>query len=171
MIRFISMVLLMHFFQSGFSQNLNKIILDEKRQMDILVGEVDMDGITGTVFGDYYAQEFDPYQPDEITLNSLRNSLASDFQFTIVLGTWCSDSQREVPRMLKVLSEAGVDYDKLKLYGVDSYKEAEGTPVASLNIEKVPTLIIFRAGIELGRIIETPVKSIEKDVLGIVESY
>ncbi len=171
MIRFISIVLLIHFFQSGFSQDLNKIILDEKRQMDILVGELNMFGITESIFSEYYLAEFETYQAEQTIIDSLIKGLNSDFQYTIVLGSWCSDSQREVPRMLKVLSEAGIDLNNIKLFGVDSNKEAKGTPVASLNIEKVPTLIIFRAGIELGRIIETPVKSIEKDVLRIVAGY
>ena len=37
-----------------------------------------------------------------------------------------------------------------------------------LNIEKVPTFIFYKNGIEIGRIIESPEKSIEKDFLKIL---
>ncbi len=171
MIRFLSIVLLMQFVQSGFSQNLNKIILDEKRQMDILVGELNLFGITKSIFSEYYIAEFESYQAEQTIIDSLIIKHASDFQYTIVLGSWCSDSQREVPRMLKVLSDTKIDLDNIKLFGVNSNIEAKEAPVANLNIEKVPTLIVFRSGIELGRIIETPVKSIERDILEIVAAY
>ena len=127
-----------------------------------------MDGIKGSVFGEYYFAEFDVYQPNPQIIKSLVLNHASDFQYSIVLGTWCGDSKREVPRMLKVLTEAGIDSDDIKLYAVDFSKEAVNTPVGTLNIQKVPTLIVYKDQIEIGRIIETPVESIEGDVLGII---
>lgn len=168
MIRILSILLFLQLFLSGFSQEFNQIVHDEDRQKDILVGELTMDGIMGSVFGEYYFAEFDPYQPDKQIIKSLVLNLAPDFQYTIVLGTWCGDSKREVPRMLKVLTEAGIELDDIKLYAVDFSKEASDTPVGTLNIQKVPTLIVFRDNLEIGRIIETPVKSIEEDVLGII---
>ncbi len=168
MIRILSILLFAQLFQSGFSQDFNQIVHDEDRQKDILVGELNMDGIKGSVFGEYYFAEFDVYQPNPQIIKSLVLNHASDFQYSIVLGTWCGDSKREVPRMLKVLTEAGIDSDDIKLYAVDFSKEAVNTPVGTLNIQKVPTLIVYKDEIEIGRIIETPVESIEGDVLGII---
>ena len=45
-------------------------------------------------------------------------------EVTIVLGTWCSDSQREVPRFFKVLNEAGYNDKRVKVIAVDKNKEA-----------------------------------------------
>ena len=166
MIRILSILLFVLLFQTGFSQDFNQIIHDEDRQKDILVGELNMDGIMGSVFGEYYFEEFETYQPNMQIMESLITNLAPDFQYTIVLGTWCGDSKREVPRMLKVLEEAGIDSDDIKLYAVDFSKEAENTPVGTLNIVKVPTLIVYKDMEDIGRILDPLVESIEGDVLG-----
>ncbi len=40
--------------------------------------------------------------------------------------------------------------------------------ITNLKIERVPTIIFYRNGVELGRITETPVQSLEKDMEVIV---
>jgi thiol-disulfide isomerase/thioredoxin len=84
---------------------------------------------------------------------------------TIVMGTWCSDSRREVPRFYKLFENLDFNIDDIKLINVDTKKEAEGTTVSELNIERVPTFIFKRGGEEIGRIIETPDESLEADML------
>jgi uncharacterized protein (DUF1015 family) len=39
-----------------------------------------------------------------------------------------------------------------------------------LEIEKVPTFIVYRNGEEIGRIIETPIKSMEEDLYEILKN-
>ena len=58
----------------------------------------------------------------------------------------------------------------MPVIAVNKNKKAEGTDVDILNIEKVPTIIFFKNGEELGRIIETPNESLEKDMLKIISS-
>jgi len=38
-------------------------------------------------------------------------SIIRDMDFVIMFGTWCHDSKREVPRMLRILDSAGVGTD------------------------------------------------------------
>ncbi len=85
------------------------------------------------------------------------------------MGTWCSDSQREVPRFYKILTDAGYNDKRVKIIAVDKSKEAIVVDIKNLDIEKVPTFIIYKDDIEVGRIIETPKKSLEKDLWKIVK--
>jgi len=148
---------------------MNQTVIDERINREILIGEIDMNGIKGPVFGEYYHKEFDTYQTESSIIEKLIKSKAPGFSYTIVLGTWCGDTKREVPRMLKVLSEIGVEMAGIHLIAVDTRKQAPGTGLESLNIMKVPTFIVFHSEVEIGRIIETPVKSIEEDLLKILD--
>ena len=39
-----------------------------------------------------------------------------------------------------------------------------------MNIHHVPTFILYQNGIEVNRIIETPVESLEKDLIAIIQA-
>jgi len=84
------------------------------------------------------------------------------------MGTWCSDSRREVPRFYKILDSLNFPSAKVKLIMVDRKKEAAEVNIASLNIELVPTMIIYNDGLEIGRIVETPKETLEKDLAAIL---
>ena len=150
------------------AQEVNRTVYDEERQEVLLVGKMDYQGLTGDIFGPFYESEYGSYTPDPETIASLITSGISDHGFLVVLGTWCSDSQREVPRIIKVLNDCGIDTEQIGLIAVDHDKMAAGTKVDYYNIEKVPTLIMFARDEEVGRIIETPDETIESDLLNII---
>lgn len=88
------------------------------------------------------------------------------------MGTWCGDSRREVPRMYKLLDYLGVSPSQVQLINVNNndsaYKQSPGHEEKGLNIHRVPDLIIYDEKRELGRIVESPQISWEKDVLAIL---
>jgi thiol-disulfide isomerase/thioredoxin len=87
------------------------------------------------------------------------------------MGTWCSDSRREVPRFLKLLDVLNFNSSAgLKIICVDDNKKGKGDEVDGLNIELVPTFILSQKGKEIGRIIESPKLTLEKDLLGIISA-
>jgi hypothetical protein len=49
-----------------------------------------------------------------------------------------------------------------------AYKQSPGHEERGLNIRRVPTLLIFENQREVGRVVESPVTSLEKDILAIV---
>ncbi len=51
------------------------------------------------------------------------------------------------------------------MIAVDEDKEAEGDELSDLNIEFIPTFIIYKGDAELGRIVETPEESLETDLI------
>ena len=91
----------------------------------------------------------------------------------IFMGSWCGDSKWEVPRMIKLLQAAGFDTTNLAIVCVSNeagmYKKSPEGEEAGKNIQRVPTLIVYEKNKEIGRIIESPVVSLEKDLLRILK--
>lgn len=89
----------------------------------------------------------------------------------IFMGSWCGDTRREVPRMLKILQVAQMDTNNIKLIFVDNstvtYKQSIEQEHTNKNIHHVPTFIVYDNK-EIGRIVETPLESFEKDLITIL---
>jgi len=132
-----------------------------------LLGYFDYDSFLDEPHDAWFGREFSNYSFDDKSFLELEQKGIDDAVIIVVLGTWCPDSRREVPRFMKITESLGYDPDKIKFIGVDSYKEAPVDDYDSLNIEKVPTFIFYDDKHELGRIIEYPETSLEKDMLNI----
>jgi len=139
----------------------------------MLLGHCEINLLKQGVFQQWFIPGFNAYQPDSLTTRTLA-PLVKDKFIEIFLGTWCGDSRREVPRMLKMLESSGYDIQKVKLVFVsnaaDVYKQSPQHEEAGKNIKRVPTLIVYHKETEIGRIIEYPVETLEKDLLKILKS-
>lgn len=113
------------------------------------------------------------YTPDPEVLAALRKTGWDGVELTLVLGTWCGDSRREVPRLLKLLDTSGFPPSRLRMIAVDNtealHKRSPGGEEARLEIYRVPTLVVSRGGREVSRLVEYPVLSLERDLLAILE--
>ena len=69
-------------------------------------------------YKEWYDRSFNNYTVDAVTAQQLKPLLANK-TMEIFLRSWCGDSQREVPRLLKVLQDAGMDTAKVSLIFVD----------------------------------------------------
>lgn len=152
----------------SMAQTNNNTVVDPKTGTNILVGYCDKSGLEKGEYGDYFKSNYDDYIPTKSYIKKLGKKL-NNVEITIVLGTWCSDSKREVPRYYKILNEVGYDTKHIKLIAVDRNKEAPGIDIRDINIQKVPIFIFYKNSEEIGRIIETPNKSLERDTWKIVK--
>ncbi len=107
------------------------------------------------------------YTPDPITTDLLKENL-KDYTLVVVMGTWCEDSQVLVPKLYTTLIQSLFPMSQLTIYGVDRTKDALHGEKAKFDIEKVPTIIVYKDGKEKGRIIEVVSKSIEEDIAAII---
>lgn len=88
---------------------------------------------------------------------------------TVLLGTWCSDSRREVPRLWRALDQVGglvpfeIDY-----IAVDEDKVEPAELLAGRDLRYVPTLIVSRGGEEVGRVVEVSRNGVERDLLALL---
>ncbi|MEP0264932.1 thioredoxin family protein [Dokdonia sp.] len=125
-----------------------------------------------TLESDPYKKWFDvsykEHTLDTITMNSIKEDLANT-DITVFMGTWCEDSQREVPAFFKALDLAGIDASTINLITISEDKEAPEDLLEGKNVEYVPTIIFEKEGNELGRIVEYSIFSIEKDMAKILK--
>ena len=93
----------------------------------------------------------------------------SGAEVTVFLGTWCSDSRRELSRLWRALDSAGLSYaPQFQYIGVDRSKKKPRELVAGSDLLYVPTFIVRRGGHEVGRIVEESPEGIESDLLALV---
>ncbi len=153
---------------SIFAQKFNNRKTDEKLKSEILIGLCNKQGLLEAPFSDWFKAEYDSYKPNIEIIKQLK-PYAGKYKITVIMGTWCSDSRREIPRFFKVMDYAGYTPNSLKVICVDSQKKAD-SDLSIYNIEKVPTIIISDYTKELGRIVETPAKTLESDLLNILQN-
>ena len=92
----------------------------------------------------------------------------NDIVIQIVFRSTCSDSREQLPRFFKILNELNYNLNTITLIGVNREKKGLSNEAEGLNIEFVPTIIFYKDGSEIGRIVETPAESLEEDLLKIV---
>ena len=127
-----------------------------------LIGSFDRIMLESQPYVEWYNAEINNYELDTVSLDSLDAGAFEQVEMLVYLGTWCSDSRREVPRFMKILDHLNVKQSKLNLTGLDREKSAPDYQENVWNIEFVPTMIFLKEGKEIGRIIETPEISLEK---------
>ncbi len=145
-----------------------KITKDARTGKPMLIGTATKSVFSDSNFSDWFTKEYSTYKVDTNTIKSIGNKV-NDKKIKIVLGTWCSDSRREVPRMLKILDIIGFPQNSLSLVFVDRTKKGIADETKGLDIKRVPTIIISKDKKELGRIIETPIETLEKDLTKIIK--
>ena len=137
----------------------------------ILVGQLNRAAWQKAPYQEWFEEEYNAYQVDETALAELGEETNS-IEIMVFLGTWCSDSRRELPRFYKVLAALDFDESHLTVVGLDNhpdrYKQSPQQEEVGWNVEYVPTFIILKDGKEIGRIIESPNVSLEVDLVGIL---
>jgi cyclophilin family peptidyl-prolyl cis-trans isomerase/HEAT repeat protein len=118
-----------------------------------------------------YATNRKTYAPSRDTIQLLSTLVQPGDRMEIFMGTWCDDSQREVPRMLKILDELESSYGVKIPYSLVAVNRGKNQPaelIGDRKIELVATFIYYRDGREMGRIVEFPEGLIEDHLLRIV---
>lgn len=151
-----------------FAQNVNTEIRDPKLKKDVLVGFCNEKGLQKGEFGVYFKSQYEVYTPKAKTIQKIKAKI-NNYDIKIVFASWCSDSKLQLPRFYKILDLAEFKKSQLETIGVDRNKNALVVNIADLNIELVPTFIIYKHGEEIGRIVETPVKTLEDDLLKLIK--
>ncbi len=116
----------------------------------------------------WYLSGFAAYKPEEDVAERVKRLVNKEISVLIVSGTWCGDTRREVPRFMKLAELTGIESDSVRHLGVDLNRVAPVGNYEELNILRIPTFIIYRNNVEIGRIIEYPEESLERDLLKIL---
>jgi thiol-disulfide isomerase/thioredoxin len=143
----------------------------DKKGNLILLGKTTRERLAQAPFDTWFTKNFDSYIVDSTTASQVK-PLLHNKRFVLFMGTWCGDSRREVPRIYKILDYCRVKPTQIQLVNLNNsdtaYKQSPQHEEQGLNIRRVPTLLIFEDQHEVGRVVESPVTSLEKDILAIV---
>ncbi|KFF17399.1 TlpA family protein disulfide reductase [Chryseobacterium sp. JM1] len=121
-------------------------------------------------YADWYVKEHDEYAVDQKAIDQLRKAKFNTYSLVVFMGTWCEDSHRDFPRLMKILEDLKYPDNKVTIIAVNRKKESPTGDEVRYNIQKVPTIIVEKYGTEIGRIIEMPTSGyIERDLVEIVK--
>ena len=140
----------------------------ENVQEEMLVGKISRIQLEKKPYKDWFIETYKAYDIDSTQLQEI-DSLLQDVKITTFMGTWCSDSQREVPAFYKIMDQAEMNFENLSLIAVTRDKVTPLGLEKGKDITNVPTFIFTKNDKEIGRIVEYPVESLEKDMLKILK--
>ena len=104
-------------------------------------------------FKGWYSGNQKPYNASASVIQAME-AAKDKVQFVIFGGTWCEDTQFILPKFFKLQAQAGVPDKSISFYGVDRQKKTLGNINSAFGITNVPTIIVMKNGVEVGRVVE-----------------
>jgi thiol-disulfide isomerase/thioredoxin len=147
----------------------DKLVEDPENEGEkMLLGKVSYVDFKNDRLFPWMSENFKTYKPDSITLIELKKAFEGVY-IKAFMGTWCEDSQREVPRFYKILKSIGINKERIEMVAVSHDKDTPLGYEKDLNITYVPTFIFYKQEKELGRFVEyVQGTTLEEDILTIV---
>ena len=133
----------------------------------MLVGLSNRGGLQQDPFSVWFNKEYGAYALNKEAVQVIKND-SENLSIMLFMGTWCGDSRREVPRIYRILDAVDFDESRLTLINMDREKNSPNGEETGLNIHHVPTLILYKNSSEIGRVIESPIQSLEEDMAAIL---
>lgn len=152
----------------NFSTPGDTVVIDTTNHQRMLLGYCNRQSFQDTSFSWWFNSVYDMYEMDSTTALNFKDKL-DNVKITIVMGTWCSDSHKLVPKFLRVLDYLKFSRDSTTIIAVGRNLKGRGNETDGMNIKSVPTIIFYKNASEIGRIIESPKETIEKDIYNILK--
>lgn len=146
----------------------NQLVPDEEDGGEILLGKITYDRLAKEPFKEWFTASYDAHTVDQDLMDSLKMRIQGH-SIKVVMGSWCEDSQREVPALIKIMKAIDYDPSAIDFLAVDHNKTTPTKMEAPYDIEYVPTIMIFKEGQELNRVVEYPIGTLEQDLLMILK--
>jgi hypothetical protein len=144
----------------------------------VLVGETyaQSDALRGSVSKEeilendhIYEIYIDRYKPDSSAVKYL-SALEDSVELIVFIGSWCRESKKYIPGLMKTLQVVGTDLISTEYIGVDQAKKFPEIFLKKYEIKYIPTVVALKGNKELGRIEEKPRQLIETDLVQILKS-
>jgi len=115
-------------------------------------------------YNNWFTPNYNAYDLEETAVAEI-GSLLKNVTVKGFMGTWCIDSQEQMPVFYKIMDSADFKYKNLELITVDRSKKTPDNLQKGYNIFRIPTFIFYKNGIEIGRFVEFPRETVEADIL------
>jgi thiol-disulfide isomerase/thioredoxin len=144
--------------------------VESQKDGKMLLGTQTLDQFRKDPYKTWFDEEYNSYQIDQPSLAELKKEKLNSYTLVVFVGSWCSDSHREFPRLIKILDALKYNTEKMQIIAVNRKKESPAGEEGLYNISRVPTIIVKKYGKEIGRITEMPETGfLEKDLLNILK--
>lgn len=110
-----------------------------------------------------FKKEFDSHIPEVKDVNNFKMLKGSDL--VVFFGVWCHDSQREVPRLLKLIDTSGVNLNSVTLIAINQKKELPQSYQDQFKVKYTPTFFVLQQQQVIAKLVEKPKNSITQDLL------
>lgn len=148
------------------NNSINKKNSEPEEYTDI-IGIFERKELSNNPHAEWFNQNYSDYNLDKKTLDKLK-PLFEDIEITVFMGTWCSDSRKEIPVFFKLIDKLRINENSIELIGMTLEKTTPDSLELNQNLINVPTFIFKKDGKEINRIVEFPLETIEKDIFEIL---
>lgn len=135
-------------------------------QQKLLLGEINVEQILET--DNLFRIHSTRYQPDEKALRYL-SEMEDSVEIYIFFGSWCRESRKYLPGLLKSLKLANPENADVNYIGVNKEKNFPESFLKLYNIKYIPTVVVYQGSKEIGRIEEKPHNLIELELVEILK--
>ncbi|WP_066016543.1 thioredoxin family protein [Endozoicomonas atrinae] len=115
-----------------------------------------------------FRRYYQSYQVDTDAVSPLRQ-LSIPTEIVVIIATWCPDCHRETPRFMRIMEAIDNPDIHITYIAVDRNKKDEEGLAAQYEFSRIPTFIVMQNGLEVGRIVERPLVSLEKGLVDILK--
>lgn len=154
----------------SFSVNDKLTEAPEQRRPNMLLGEFEPNELEQAPYTQWYTPNYKRARLDENRIAHLKTLLQKkEIEILGFVGSWCGDTKRELPILMKILDQIDFDTDKLTLTGVNYQYQAPDGSNKIWEVRRVPTFIILENGKEIGRFVERSQVNLLEDFIKILE--
>jgi thiol-disulfide isomerase/thioredoxin len=144
---------LLLFSLQGFTQVQYEVSKDPQNGQKTLKGILSLPVLNSDTSFKWMHNDISWYKPNAECVTNL-TAVKDTIQLMVFAGTWCEDSQIVFPQLLKLLSQVNYDMKRLTIIGIDRKKTTLGSLCEALGVTKAPTILVLKAGKEIGRVEE-----------------
>lgn len=108
------------------------------------------------------------YQPDSAWVKYI-SFYRDSFNVVAFVGTWCPATKRMLPEFYRVMMASSYPMSRIKLYGLDHQLHGIGGQEQTYKVTMTPTFIFLHDGKEIGRIGDKVKRSMESDIVYILQ--
>lgn len=149
------------------SEEMNTRVPDEEDGGEMLLGKINFNGLQQAPFKEWFELNEAEHTLDPMLTDGLK-PLLKNISIKVFMGTWCEDSQREIPALYKILKATEYKMSMLEMIAVTHDKNTPQAFEKDYQLLYVPTIIFYKDGAEINRIVEYTQETLEKDMLKIL---
>ena len=134
----------------------------------ILLGKINKTNLQVSTLTPWFNQDYQRISIDAKWTENVKPYLKG-LRVKIFMGTWCEDSQREIPHFFKLLESLEFDQNHIEMYAMSEEKITPKNFERGWEIFNIPTIIFLKNEIEINRFVEFPKISLESDIIKIIK--